>query len=137
MANELICIYSFFKIKTIMKKSTKKSLTIDGFMNIGQTENGACRMDFLCTEDVEIEAFDGVFKLQAMHDGSIYMTEKPKRVRNKPLFRQDNSSLSLSRNGRYYFVFQMPETFEEDLAEKLVSEARECARKIKRSRNAN
>ena len=72
-----------------MKKSTKKSLTIDGFMNIGQTENGACRMDFLCTEDVEIEAFDGVFKLQAMHDGSIYMTEKPKRVRNKPLFRQD------------------------------------------------
>ena len=133
MANEIINISSFKKIKTIMTKSTKKTLTIDGFVSIGQAENGQNRLDFLSTEDVEIEAFDGVFRLQAIHDGSIYMTEKPKRVRNKPLFRQDNSSLSLGKNGRYYFVFNMPQELKDLLPDTLVKEAREVARKIKRS----
>ena len=117
----------------ILKVEENKVVNVDGIMTIDKTENGARRMDFLCTEDVEIEAFDGVFRLQAMHDGSIYMTEKPKRVRNKPLFRQDNSSLSLGKNGRYYFVFNMPQELKDLLPDTLVKEAREVARKIKRS----
>ena len=121
----------------ILKVEENKVVNVDGIMTIDKTENGARRMDFLCTEDVEIEAFDGVFKLQAMHDGSIYMTEKPKRVRNKPLFRQDNSSLSLGKNGRYYFVFNMPQELKDLLPDTLVKEAREVARKIKRSQNVD
>lgn len=118
---------------TILKVEENKVVNVDGIMTIGKTENGQNRLDFLSTEDVEIEAFDGVFRLQAMHDGSIYMTEKPKRVRNKPLFRQDNSSLSLGKNGRYYFVFNMPQELKDLLPDTLVKEAREVARKIKRS----
>lgn len=122
---------------TILKVEENKVVNVDGIMTIGQTENGQNRLDFLSTEDVEIEAFDGVFRLQAMHDGSIYMTEKPKRVRNKPLFRQDNSSLSLGKNGRYYFVFNMPQELKDLLPDTLVREAREVARKIKRSQNVD
>lgn len=122
---------------TFLKVEENKVVNVDGVMTIDKTENGARRMDFLCTEDVEIEAFDGVFRLQAMHDGSIYMTEKPKRVRNKPLFRQDNSSLSLGKNGRYYFVFNMPQELKDLLPDTLVKEAREVARKIKRSQNVD
>ncbi len=122
---------------TILKVEENKVVNVDGIMTIGQTENGQNRLDFLSTEDVEIEAFDGVFRLQAMHDGSIYMTEKPKRVRNKPLFRQDNSPLSLGKNGRYYFVFNMPQELKDLLPDTLVKEAREVARKIKRSQNVD
>ena len=122
---------------TFLKVEENKVVNVDGIMTIGKTENGQNRLDFLSTEDVEIEAFDGVFRLQAMHDGSIYMTEKPKRVRNKPLFRQDNSSLSLGKNGRYYFVFNMPQELKDLLPDTLVKEAREVARKIKRSQNVD
>ena len=122
---------------TFLKVEENKVVNVDGIMTIGQTENGQNRLDFLSTEDVEIEALDGVFRLQAMHDGSIYMTEKPKRVRNKPLFRQDNSSLSLGKNGRYYFVFNMPQELKDLLPDTLVKEAREVARKIKRSQNVD
>ena len=122
---------------TFLKVEENKVVNVDGIMTIGQTENGQNRLDLLSTEDVEIEAFDGVFRLQAMHDGSIYMTEKPKRVRNKPLFRQDNSSLSLGKNGRYYFVFNMPQELKDLLPDTLVKEAREVARKIKRSQNVD
>ena len=122
---------------TFLKVEENKVVNVDGIMTIGQTENGQNRLDLLSTEDVEIEAFDGVFRLQAMHDGSIYMTEKPKRVRNKPLFRQDNSSLSLGKNGRYYFVFNMPQELKDLLPDTLVKEARAGARKIKRSQNVD
>lgn len=122
---------------TFLKVEENKVVNVDGIMTIDKTENGQNRLDFLSTEDVEIEAFDGVFRLQAMHDGSIYMTEKPKRVRNKPLFRQDNSSLSLGKNGRYYFVFNMPQELKDLLPDTLVKEAREVARKIKRSQNVD
>ena len=117
----------------ILKVVEDKMLNVDGIMTIDKTEDGLRRLDFLCTEDVETEPFSGVFKVQAMHDGCMYMDEKPKRKRNKPLFRQDNSSLSLGKNGVYYFVFTMPETQIDELPETLVSEAREVARKIIRS----
>lgn len=121
----------------ILKVVEDKMLNVDGIMTIDKTEDGLRRLDFLCTEDVETEPFSGEFKVQAMHDGSIYMTEKPKRKRNKPLFRQDNSSLSLGKNGRYYFVFNMPQELKDLLPDTLVKEAREVARKIKRSQNAD
>ena len=40
-----------------------------------------------------------------MRDGNVYMTENPKR--NKPIFRDDNCSLSHGQNHKYYFVFTM------------------------------
>ena len=106
-----------------------KQLTLDGLMTIGVMEDGRHSADFQCCEDVEMEKFIGRFKVQAMHDGNLYMEEYPKRIRNHPLFRQDNSSLSLGRNGMYYFVFWLPEAEVRALPEKLVRQANEAAAK--------
>ena len=111
------------------KKGIQKQLTLDGLMTIGKFEDGRHRADFQCCEAVDMEKFIGRFKVQAMHDGNLYMEEYPKRIRNKPLFRQDNSSLSLGRNGLYYFVFWLPEGELRELPEKLVREANEAAAK--------
>ena len=110
-----------------------KPLNLDGYMSIEKTDDGLHTADFQCCEDVQMEPFKGDFRVQAMRDGNIYMDEKPKRKRNTPIFRQDNSSLSLGKNGVYYFVFTMPETQIDELPETLVSEAREVAKKVKRS----
>ncbi|MBQ3866498.1 MAG: hypothetical protein II776_06310, partial [Clostridia bacterium] len=42
-------------------------------------------------------------------DGNVYMTEKPKRIRNKALFRDDNASLSQGQDKRWYFYFSLDE----------------------------
>ena len=114
-----------------MKKINKKmrQLTLDGLMTVAKMEDGRHRADFQCCEDVEMEKFIGRFKVQAMHDGNFYMEEYHKRVRNKPLFRQDNSSLSLGRNGMYYFIFWLPESELAQLPDKLVRQANEAAAK--------
>jgi hypothetical protein len=65
-----------------------------------------------------------------MRDGNVYMTEKPKRQKNKPLFRDDNSSLSLGRDGKYYFVFTLPEQLVAELPEQLVRQASAIAQKV-------
>ena len=116
------------KIKS--KKGIQKQVTLDGLMTIGVMEDGRRRADFQCCEDVEMEQFIGRFKVQAMHDGNIYMEEYAKRIRNHPLFRQDNSSLSLGRNGMYYFVFWLPEGELKELPDKLVRQANEAAAKV-------
>jgi hypothetical protein len=51
-------------------------------------------------------------------------------VRNEAIFRDDNCSLSLGRNGRYYFVFSMPEQLVDELPMQLVRQAGEIARKV-------
>ena len=112
------------------KKSVQEQVTMDGLMTVGKLEDGRRRADFQCCEDVELEKFVGRFKVQGMHDGNIYMEEYPKRLRNKPIFRQDNSSLSLGRNGMYYFVFTLPEGLLAELPEKLVRQANEAAAKV-------
>lgn len=99
-------------------------------MTSGWLETGLRTLDFMCCEDVEAEPFKGDFHVQGMRDGNVYMQQKPKRVRNKPIFRDDNSSLSLGRNSRYYFVFSMPRERVDELPEELVRQACAIAKKM-------
>ena len=101
-------------------------------MTFGKLETGLRALDFMCCEDAEMEAFEGNFRVQAMRDGNVYLTEKKKRVRNKPIFREDNSSLSLGHDGRYYFYFSLPKEMVEDLPNQLVLEASAIAAKVMR-----
>ena len=93
---------------------------VDGLMTFGATDNGLHTLDFMCTECVE----------QGMRDGNVYITEKPKRVRGKALFREDNSTLTLGRDGRYYFVFTLPEAKADILPDTLVHQALSIAQKV-------
>ena len=118
-----------------MKKTVKKNVKETTFEGLLITKTGSDNLkhiDFECVEDVEVKGFVGRFKVQGMHDGNLYMEELPKRVRNKPLYRLDNSSLSLTKNGFYYFVFRMAESEASVLPQQLVSEARQMARIVKR-----
>ena len=99
-------------------------------MTIGMLENGLKTADFMCCEDVEMEAFSGDFKVEGKRDGNVYMTEKPKRIRNKALFRDDNASLSQGQDKRWYFYFSLDEDQLEQLPEKLVSQASAIAQKV-------
>jgi len=53
----------------------------------------------------------------------------PKKTRNKPLFREDNSSLSKGRDGRFYFYFSLEEERVQELPTELVRQARAIAEK--------
>jgi hypothetical protein len=112
------------------KNSNKRELTLDGMMTFGKLETGLRTLDFECCEDAEMEAFEGDFHVQAMRDGNVYLTEKKKRVRNKPIFREDNSTLSLGQDGRYYFYFSLPGERVGELAEELIRQAMAIAFKI-------
>ena len=112
--------------------NNKRQVTIDGFLTFGMLENGLRTADFQCCEDVEMDAFSGTFKVQAMRDGNVYLTERPKRVRNKALFRDDNASLSQGQDKRWYFYFSLDENQLEQLPEKLVRQASAIAQKVLR-----
>ena len=99
-------------------------------MAMGVDDKNRRELDFVCCEDVEAEVFAGRYKVQGMRDGNIYITELPKRRKNKPLFREDNSSLSHGRNDRYYFVFTLPAAEADDLPRKLVDQASMIAGKF-------
>ena len=117
----------------IMKKiiiSTERQVMLDGLMTLGLLENGLRTADFTCCEDVELDAFSGTFKVQGMRDGYVYMTQLPKRVHNKALFRDDNATLSKGRDGKYYFYFSLDENRLEELPEQLVRQARTIAQKV-------
>ena len=117
-------------IMSIKKKVTEeKTVMIDGMMTFGKLDDGRHTADFMTYEGAEIEPFQRPCKVQAMRGGCVYITEYPKRIRNKPIFRQDNSSLSLGRNGLYYFVFILPKEQLAELPEKLVRQANEAAAK--------
>ena len=123
------------KHSEIMKKisiSIENKVMIDGLMTLGMLENGLHTADFMCCEDVELEAFSGTFKVQFMRDGNLYMTERPKRVRNKALFRDDNASLSHGQDGRWYFYFSLDEDQIGELPEQLVRQASAIAQKVLR-----
>ena len=115
-----------------IKNTTKKQVTLEGMMTFGLLETGLHTADFMCSEDVEMEAFIAKCKVQGMRDGNVYVTELPKRKRNKPMFRDDNSSLSLGRNGRYYFVFSMSQELVDELPKELVRQASDIAQKVLR-----
>ena len=118
--------------KMITKKTKKNGLIVmlDGMMAFGMKEDGLRSLDFQCCEEVEAETFVGNFKVQAMRDGNVYMEEKPKRVKNKPIFREDNSSLTLGRDGRYYFYFWLPKELVDELPMELVRQAYAISRKV-------
>ena len=116
-----------------MKKiiiTTERQVTLDGMMTIGVLETGQRTADFMCCEDVELDAFSGTFKVEGMRDGNVYMTEKPKRIRNKAIFRDDNASLSQGQDKRWYFYFSLDEDQLELLPEKLVHQASAIAQKV-------
>ena len=112
------------------KKTIKKQVTLDGLMTIGMLENGLHIADFECCEDAVMENFTARCKVQLMRDGNMYIKELTKRVKNKPIFRVDNSSLSKGRDGKYYFVFILDEELIRLLPEKLISQASEIAQKV-------
>ncbi len=117
-------------MKKNRKKKNQREVTLDGMMTISKSSNNLYQADFQCCEDVKIESFIGRFKVQGMRNGDVYMEELPKRPRNKPLFKLDNSSFSLGRNGLYYFNFRMPESELRALPEQLMKDAREAAGKV-------
>ena len=114
----------------IIKISTENQVTLDGLMTIGMLENGLHTADFMCCENVEMDAFSGTFKVEGKRDGNVYMTELPKRVRNKAIFRDDNASLSQGQDKRWYFYFSLDEDQLEQLPEKLVRQASAIAQKV-------
>ncbi len=116
-------------VRNITKKVTRREITLNGMMTFGQTEKGLHIMDFECCEDTELEEVITKCKVQRMRDGNVYITELPRRIKNKPIFREDNSSLTLGKDGKYYFVFTMPEQLVNELPAQLVRQARAIARK--------
>ncbi len=111
-------------------KTIQRQVTVDGLMVFGQTEEGLRTADFECCEDVEMQAFTAKCKVQVMRDGNVYITELPKRVKNQAIFREDNSSLSLGKDGKYYFFFSLDESRVGELAKELVRQASVIAQKV-------
>ena len=99
-------------------------------MSFNQLENGMIAAQFECCEEVNMEPHTRRCKVQTMRDGNVYITELPKRNRNKALYREDNCSLSLGHDGRYHFVFTLPQECINELPTKLVHQAGLIARKV-------
>ena len=118
--------------KNVINRTNESDMTLDGMMVFGECENGLHYADFECCEDVEMEPFVGNCKVQIMRDGNVYITERPKRTRNQALFRDDNCSLSLGQNGKFYFVFSLPSEQLDELPGQLVRQASVIAGKFLR-----
>ena len=103
---------------------------VDGLMTFGTTDNGLHTLDFMCTECVEMEPFLAKCRVQGMRDGNVYITERPKQKHNTPIFREDNSTLTLGRDGKYYFCFILPEAKVKRLPDALVHQALSIAQKV-------
>lgn len=101
-------------------------------MTFGKLENGLGTADFQSCEDAELEASVCTCKVQVMRDGNVYVTELPKRIRNKALFRDDNSSLSKGQNGKWYFYFSLDGDRINELPAELVRQASAIAQKVVR-----
>ena len=117
-------------MKTRKSEILGEQVMVEGMMAFGKLENGQRTLDFECCEDVAAEAFHGDFRVQGMRDGNVYMTEKPRRHKNKPIFRDDNCSLSHGHNGKFYFIFTMDDDRLGELPQQLVQQAGNIARKV-------
>ena len=111
------------------KKAINKPVMLDGYMAVIE-ENNLHILDFVCCEDVQMDAFTGKCKVELMRDGNVYISELPRRHKNKPIFRDDNCSLSHGHNGKFYFVFTMDDDRLGDLPQQLVQQAGNIARKV-------
>ncbi len=116
--------------KIFIKDSIEREVTLDGLMTVSMLETGLRTLQFECCEDVDEEPFKGDFHVQSMRDGNVYMQQRPKRVRNKAIFRDDNASLSQGQDKRWYFCFSLDEDQLEQLPEKLVRQASVIAQKV-------
>ncbi len=114
----------------IKKTSCEKTIALEGTVTYSKTTDGLEVADFVCAENIQLEAFHGKCYVQRMRDGNMYITQLPKHKRNKALFREDNSSLTKGRDGRYYFYFALDEDQLTQLPVKLVSQARAIALKV-------
>lgn len=110
--------------------TSERQATLDGLLTLGMLGNGLRTADFQCCEDVETEAFSGTLKVQGMRNGDVYMTELPKRIRNKAIFRDDNASLSQGQDKRWYFYFSLDEDRLSELPGLLVRQAGAIAQKV-------
>ena len=98
-------------------------------MTFIETDQNLLLLDFTNDEDAMMTPATFKGKVQVMRDGSVYITEK-KSKRNKPIFREDHSSLSLGFDGKYYFYFAMSAELVDDLPERLAHEALAIAQKV-------
>ena len=114
------------------KKAIREQVMVEGVMTFGVLENGLRMADFMCCEDVEMTPFISDFRVQGMRDGNVYMQQRPKRVRNKAIFRDDNSSLSHGQDGKWYFYFSLDEDRIGELPNQLVRQAKAIAQKVER-----
>ena len=111
----------------------ERTINVDGMMSFDKTDSGLNVLEFMATELVEVPASISTCKVQAMRDGNVYITEKPKRVRNTPIFREDNCTFSLGHDDRYYFVFTMEKGQVKQLPDRLVHQALAIAQKVERT----
>ncbi len=112
------------------QKTNECDVTLDGQMTYGKLENGRRIGDFQSGERIAQEPFSGRCYVQVMRNGNAYFTEQKKRFRNKPLFKQDHSTMSLGKNGYYYFVLTLAKEEAENLPSILMQESREAALKV-------
>ena len=124
-------------MKKTFTKKTHKNVDYEAIVSLEELKNGLRLADIVSCEDVDVEAFRGKCKVQILRDGHIIIHELPKRVKRRPIFREDNCSLSLGRDGKYYFVFTMPEQLVEELPRELVRQASTIAQKVLRSLTPN
>ena len=117
-----------------MKKiyfSLESQVTLDGMMTFGMVDKILHTADFVPTEYMEVEPWMALCKVQCMRDGNVYVTELPKRVRNKPIYREDNATFSQGQNKRWYFYFSLDEEELPQVPEELVRQAKAIAKKVK------
>lgn len=119
-------------MEKIISISTERQVSLEGLLTLGMLENGLHSADFMCCEDVEMTPFISDFRVQGMRDGNLYMQQRPKRVRNKALFRDDNASLSHGQDGKWYFYFSLDEDRIGELPNQLVRQAKAIAQKVER-----
>ena len=111
-------------------KNGASQVTLDGMMTFGIVDKNLQTADFFSTEYVEVEPWTALCRVQRMRDGNLYVTEVPKRVRNKPIYREDNATFSQGQDKRWYFCFSLDEEELYRLPEELVRQARAIAEKV-------
>ena len=117
-------------MKKIFTKKTHKNVDYEAIVSLEELKNGLRIANIVSCEDVEVEGFIGRCKVQLLHDGHIQIVQLPKRLRNKPIFRDDNCTFTLGKDGRYYFVFTMPEQLIFEIPGQLRRQAGAIAAKI-------
>jgi hypothetical protein len=116
--------------KNSYKKTTIKDVNYEAIVSLEELKDGLRIANIVSCEDVEVEGFIGRCKVQLLHDGHIQIVQLPKRLRNKPIFRDDNCTFTLGKDGRYYFVFTMPEQLIFEIPGQLRRQAGAIAAKI-------